>query len=445
MQPSFDKQFVRNWLTEPGIGLGPRRRRAAATAAARHRRRHPRPLYRCLRTHFGPAVRRLDRRRGMTEAVGTAGRQAGRAPPRASRRRLHRPLRMAARQVRPRGDRLPGGGERLHRTGHRPPGAAAAEDLRRDQGPHQGDRPVGAHPPRRLVVLRPQLRGQAVRRAMPLPDNRSRRLDAPAVRRAHRDPRRAGAARRERRGRGPRLLRAGRGVGQRRRPHAGLLGRRPSATSDTRCGSRTYAPASSTTTRSSASAPARPGPPTTAPSTTRRSTTRGGPTPCGGTGSARACPPRRSTTSPTSGSGSRWAAPAATSTSSSPRVAPSPRRSATPTPPTGTPSSSRCWPRREGVEYSVEHAVVGGEDRFLILHNDGAENFTLVEAPVSDPTATRTLIEHRDDVRLDAVDAFVGHIWWSATAARRCRGSSCGRSTPTGTTAGRRTSPSNPS
>ena len=67
-------------------------------------------------------------------------------------------------------------------------------------------------------------------------------------------------------------------------------------------------------------------------------------------------------------------------------------------------------PRRELVEYSVDHAVVGGEDRFLILHNDGAENFTLVEAPVSDPTAFRTLIEHREDVRLDAVDAFDGHL-----------------------------------
>ncbi|MCW2557993.1 MAG: oligopeptidase, partial [Mycobacterium sp.] len=67
-------------------------------------------------------------------------------------------------------------------------------------------------------------------------------------------------------------------------------------------------------------------------------------------------------------------------------------------------------PRRELVEYSVEHAVVGGEDRFLILHNDGAENFTLVEAPVSDPTAFRTLIEHREDVRLDAVDAFDTHL-----------------------------------
>ena len=68
------------------------------------------------------------------------------------------------------------------------------------------------------------------------------------------------------------------------------------------------------------------------------------------------------------------------------------------------------WPRRESVEYSVEHAVVGGEDRFLILHNDGAENFTLVEAPVSDPTDTRTLIAHREDVRLDAIDAFAEHL-----------------------------------
>jgi oligopeptidase B len=67
-------------------------------------------------------------------------------------------------------------------------------------------------------------------------------------------------------------------------------------------------------------------------------------------------------------------------------------------------------PRREGVEYSVEHAVVGGQDRFLILHNDDAVNFTLTEAPVSDPTQQRSLIGHRDDVRLDAVDAFAGHL-----------------------------------
>ncbi|AFM19204.1 oligopeptidase B [Mycolicibacterium chubuense NBB4] len=68
------------------------------------------------------------------------------------------------------------------------------------------------------------------------------------------------------------------------------------------------------------------------------------------------------------------------------------------------------WERRDSIEYSVDHAVVGGEDRFLILHNDGAENFTLVEASVSDPTAYRTLIGHREDVRLDSVDAFEGHL-----------------------------------
>jgi oligopeptidase B len=67
-------------------------------------------------------------------------------------------------------------------------------------------------------------------------------------------------------------------------------------------------------------------------------------------------------------------------------------------------------PRRDGVEYSVEHAVVGGQDRFLILHNDGAVNFTLVEAPVDDPTAQHTLIEHRDDVRIEGVDTFAGHL-----------------------------------
>ncbi|MGE2737103.1 S9 family peptidase [Mycolicibacterium vaccae] len=68
------------------------------------------------------------------------------------------------------------------------------------------------------------------------------------------------------------------------------------------------------------------------------------------------------------------------------------------------------WERRDSVEYSIDHAVVGGEDRFLILHNDGAENFTLVDVPVDEPTVQRTLIEHRDDVRLDSVDAFDGHL-----------------------------------
>ena len=101
-------------------------------------------------------------------------------------------------------------------------------------------------------------------------------------------------------------------------------------------------------------------------------------------------------------------------------------------------------PRREGVEYSVEHAVVGGEDRFLILHNDGAENFTLVEAPVAEPAAFHTLIGHREDVRLDGVDAFAGHLVVSYRSEALPE-SSCGPSVRTVPTAGRRRSPSRPS
>lgn len=72
-------------------------------------------------------------------------------------------------------------------------------------------------------------------------------------------------------------------------------------------------------------------------------------------------------------------------------------------------------PRREGVEYAAEHAVIGGEDRFLILHNDvvdgvKAENFVLAEAPVADPAAMNILIGHRDDVRLEDIDAFANHL-----------------------------------
>lgn len=70
-------------------------------------------------------------------------------------------------------------------------------------------------------------------------------------------------------------------------------------------------------------------------------------------------------------------------------------------------------PRRDGIEYSVEHAIIGGQDRFLMLHNDGAINFTLVQVPVDqagDPAAQQTLIAGRDDVRLDSVDAFARHL-----------------------------------
>ncbi|MFC4536299.1 S9 family peptidase [Sphaerisporangium dianthi] len=62
-------------------------------------------------------------------------------------------------------------------------------------------------------------------------------------------------------------------------------------------------------------------------------------------------------------------------------------------------------PRKTGVEYSIDHAG----DRFLILHNEGAQNFEIAGAPVDDPAAWTPLIPHRDDTRLLDVDAFSDH------------------------------------
>ncbi|GGD43990.1 protease [Microbacterium faecale] len=61
--------------------------------------------------------------------------------------------------------------------------------------------------------------------------------------------------------------------------------------------------------------------------------------------------------------------------------------------------------REDGVEYAVDHAVVDGEDWFYVLHNDGAEDFTLERVPVGNPAAEpETVIPHRAGVRLEDVD-----------------------------------------
>lgn len=62
--------------------------------------------------------------------------------------------------------------------------------------------------------------------------------------------------------------------------------------------------------------------------------------------------------------------------------------------------------RRQGVEVSVDHQG----DRFLVLHNDGAENFTLGWAPVDDTGQFNVLLEHRADTRLESVSAFADHL-----------------------------------
>jgi oligopeptidase B len=100
-------------------------------------------------------------------------------------------------------------------------------------------------------------------------------------------------------------------------------------------------------------------------------------------------------------------------------------------------------PRRQGVEYSVEHqAAPDGQDgagRLLILHNDGAQNFELAAvllpgraatggsaglaatstaatgaaaglAPLAERADFTTVIAHREDTRLLGVSAFAAHL-----------------------------------
>ncbi|MEO3863857.1 S9 family peptidase [Acrocarpospora sp. B8E8] len=63
-------------------------------------------------------------------------------------------------------------------------------------------------------------------------------------------------------------------------------------------------------------------------------------------------------------------------------------------------------PRETGVEYHVDHQ----NDRFLVLHNQGAANFELASAPVDDPAVWTAVIPHREDTRLLDVDAFQSHL-----------------------------------
>lgn len=72
--------------------------------------------------------------------------------------------------------------------------------------------------------------------------------------------------------------------------------------------------------------------------------------------------------------------------------------------PTGAPAP--VAPRRQGVEYTVEHHG----HRFLILHNDGAEDFALAYTSADTPGDWVPLIEHSPGTRLEAIDAFDNHL-----------------------------------
>jgi oligopeptidase B len=64
-------------------------------------------------------------------------------------------------------------------------------------------------------------------------------------------------------------------------------------------------------------------------------------------------------------------------------------------------------PRRQGVMYSIEHH----RGELLMLSNDGVENFMVFRAPVGAAGVERwrTLVPHRDDVRISDLDVVDGH------------------------------------
>lgn len=68
--------------------------------------------------------------------------------------------------------------------------------------------------------------------------------------------------------------------------------------------------------------------------------------------------------------------------------------------------------RVDGVEYGIEHARIAGRDVFLVLHNVTGPDFEIGVAPVA-PTGSdgwEPLVPHDPAVRLEAVDAFAGHL-----------------------------------
>lgn len=69
-------------------------------------------------------------------------------------------------------------------------------------------------------------------------------------------------------------------------------------------------------------------------------------------------------------------------------------------------------PRQEGLEYALEHAVVGDREVFLVLHNYTGADFEIGIAPTEPtaPAAWEPLIGHTPGVRLESVDAFAGQL-----------------------------------
>ncbi|MBN9645041.1 S9 family peptidase [Corynebacterium mendelii] len=74
----------------------------------------------------------------------------------------------------------------------------------------------------------------------------------------------------------------------------------------------------------------------------------------------------------------------------------------------------RCvMERTPGVDYSVDHAVVRGDDRLVVVHNANGVNYEVAEGPVDGFTSIEelsVLVPHDDTVRIEGVDCFRDHL-----------------------------------
>ncbi|MGC4112501.1 MAG: S9 family peptidase [Nocardioides sp.] len=69
-------------------------------------------------------------------------------------------------------------------------------------------------------------------------------------------------------------------------------------------------------------------------------------------------------------------------------------------------------PREEGLQYGLEHAVIAGEDVFLVEHNRTGPDFEIGTCAIepTPPSGWVPLIAHDASVRLEDVSAYAGHL-----------------------------------
>lgn len=68
------------------------------------------------------------------------------------------------------------------------------------------------------------------------------------------------------------------------------------------------------------------------------------------------------------------------------------------------------WPRETDVEYSIDYAIIGGQEKLLITHNKFAKNFQVDIYEVGNYTDATPLVAASDSERIDYVDTYANHV-----------------------------------